>query len=205
MMPTTTFWNLSETKKEKIRLAAIKELATVSLDKVSINKIIKDADISRGSFYMYFEDIFDLIFYLVDDSTRQVREEMIRREIFKSGDLEEIILGYHDVMYDYYDNDMYRNLFKNTMIYFQGRPQEEIQSLKGKMSRRDNLEQLMKIINVEEFVSTEENFIRNIIELSLLMFRNTMFKTFMQGLDKQKSAEMLKSNLDILKNGYRRK
>jgi len=204
-MPTSTFWNLPESKKEKIRNAAVKELASVSFDKVSINKIIKDADISRGSFYMYFEDIYDLIFYLMEDSTRQVRDEMIRRQAFATGKLDEIILAYHDVMYDYYDNELYRDLFKNTMIYFQGRPQEEIRQFKGKIENKDNLEALLRVLNRQDFMSQDEEYVRTIIELSLLMFRNTMFKTFMANLDKNQSAEMLKNYLEILKNGYRRK
>ncbi len=204
-MPTTTFWNLPETKKEKIRIAAIKELASVSFDKVSINKIIKDADISRGSFYMYFEDIYDLILYLMEDSTRQVKDEMIRRGALNNGKLDEIILSYHDVMYDYYDNELYRNLFKNTMIYFQGRPQDEMRSLKGKFENRDNFELLSKILDPQDLSCQDEDFIKNVIELGFLMFRNTMFKTFIQNLNKNQSAELLKNYLEILKNGYRRK
>ena len=35
-------------------------------EKASINQIIKEADISRGSFYQYFEDKDDLYFFLID-------------------------------------------------------------------------------------------------------------------------------------------
>jgi len=204
-MPTKTFWNLPDQKKEKIRQAAIKELASVSFDKVSINQIIKDADISRGSFYMYFEDIYDLIFYLLEDSTRQVREEMIRRNAFASRKLDEIIIIYHDVMYDYYDNEIYRNLFKNTMIYFHGRPQEEIKTLKGRIEEPNNIGLLLKVIDKSEFISDDEEYLKSVLEIGFLIFRNTMFKTFIMGLDKIQSAKLLKNNLEILKNGYRRK
>ncbi|MGH4119783.1 TetR family transcriptional regulator [Clostridium sp.] len=55
-LPTETFSNLSVKKKNKIIEAIKNEFARVPYEKVSINKIVQDADISRGSFYMYFED-----------------------------------------------------------------------------------------------------------------------------------------------------
>ena len=47
-----------------IREAAIREFSRVPLDKVSINKIVKYADISRGSFYTYFQDKEDVFQYI---------------------------------------------------------------------------------------------------------------------------------------------
>ena len=55
-MPSERFYRLSEEKRKMICEAAIKEFARVTIDKVSINQIIKNANISRGSFYTYFED-----------------------------------------------------------------------------------------------------------------------------------------------------
>lgn len=55
-MPTERFNRLPDKKKEAIRIAAAKEFARVLPEEVSINRIIRDAEISRGSFYTYFED-----------------------------------------------------------------------------------------------------------------------------------------------------
>ena len=55
-MPSTRFENLAEEKKEKIIEAAIEEFIEKGYERASINSIIKMADISRGSFYTYFED-----------------------------------------------------------------------------------------------------------------------------------------------------
>ena len=67
-MPTERFYRLPEEKKRIIRDAAFKEFARVPIDKVSINQIIKEADISRGSFYTYFEDKWDLLGYIFEES-----------------------------------------------------------------------------------------------------------------------------------------
>ena len=55
-MPTERFLRLPKEKIEAIRIAAVKEFMRVPLEEASINRIVHDADISRGSFYTYFED-----------------------------------------------------------------------------------------------------------------------------------------------------
>jgi AcrR family transcriptional regulator len=64
-LPTETFLNLHHDKKNKIINAIKKEFARVPFEKVSINKIVQNADISRGSIYMYFEDTMDMVTYVL--------------------------------------------------------------------------------------------------------------------------------------------
>ena len=71
-MPTERFYRLPEEKKRTIRDAAFKEFARVPIDKVSINQIIKEADISRGSFYTYFEDKWDVLSCIFEESKDRV-------------------------------------------------------------------------------------------------------------------------------------
>lgn len=73
-MPTDRFYRLPEEKKKIIREAAIKEFARVPYEKASINKIIKNADISRGSFYTYFEDKKDVINYIFEAGGMQMAQ-----------------------------------------------------------------------------------------------------------------------------------
>lgn len=77
-MPTDTFFNLANSKKEKIEKYSIKEFANYGYTKASINRIIKDAQISRGSFYSYFLDKDDLYLYLITkyfDITQEVNQQ----------------------------------------------------------------------------------------------------------------------------------
>lgn len=55
-MPTQTFHNLEKIKQKAIIDACIDEFSTCPFSQASINQIIKKANISRGSFYQYFED-----------------------------------------------------------------------------------------------------------------------------------------------------
>lgn len=66
-MPKETFYNLPADKKKRILDAASEEIVRVPASEMSINKIIQRADISRGSFYQYFDDKHDLIQYMLSD------------------------------------------------------------------------------------------------------------------------------------------
>ena len=77
-MPTQRFLNLKESKKNAILEAAANEFARVPYSAASINQIIKEAEISRGSFYTYFEDKDDLMRYML----RGFRDTL-RKKIFE--------------------------------------------------------------------------------------------------------------------------
>ena len=76
-VPSTRFENLAEEKKEKIIEAAIEEFIERGYERASINSIIKMADISRGSFYTYFEDKDDILSYIINSFTAKSTEFII--------------------------------------------------------------------------------------------------------------------------------
>lgn len=91
-MPTERFYHLPEAKKKIIREAAIEEFTKVPFEKVSINKIIQSAGISRGSFYTYFEDKRDVLRYIFSDTADRLKTswtESLRKyegDIWKSSE-----------------------------------------------------------------------------------------------------------------------
>ncbi len=64
-MPKSTFLNLPLEKREAIIGAAILEFKDNNFDSSSINKIVENSGISKGSFYQYFEDKKDLYKYII--------------------------------------------------------------------------------------------------------------------------------------------
>ena len=64
-MSSSTFLNLPAEKQEKLLEAATREFSHKPFNEASINQIIKEAGIPRGSFYMYFQDKEDLFRYLL--------------------------------------------------------------------------------------------------------------------------------------------
>lgn len=64
-MPKETFYRMPDEKRERIMAAAEREFLENSFEAASINRIIKEAAIPRGSFYQYFEDKKDIFLYIV--------------------------------------------------------------------------------------------------------------------------------------------
>lgn len=85
-MPKSTFYRLSEEKKKRILEAAKQEFLRVPYQEASINKIIKTAEIPRGSFYQYFEDKQDLFTYVLNEHHDQVVEETLKEMELAQGD-----------------------------------------------------------------------------------------------------------------------
>ena len=75
-MPSERFLNLPQEKRDKISLAAMNEFCREPLESVSINRIIREAGISRGSFYTYFEDKQDVLSFLGEELHKRNDETM---------------------------------------------------------------------------------------------------------------------------------
>ncbi|MDR1547328.1 MAG: TetR/AcrR family transcriptional regulator [Hungatella sp.] len=86
-MPTERFYNLPAAKKKTIRDAALGEFTRVPFEKVSINKIIQTAGISRGSFYTYFEDKRDVLGYIFENAAEKFQNGWVNCAERNNGDL----------------------------------------------------------------------------------------------------------------------
>ncbi|QBD78149.1 TetR/AcrR family transcriptional regulator [Ktedonosporobacter rubrisoli] len=91
-MPKKTYFHLSEEKRGRIFDAALQEFATHSFSEASINQIIKNADIPKGSFYQYFANKEDLYLYLLETVANEFAEPLKHeQEISQEADVFEVI------------------------------------------------------------------------------------------------------------------
>ena len=86
-MPSNTFFNLPEEKRETFLRSARREFAQKPYSEASINQIIREAGIPRGSFYMYFSDKEDLFRYLMERHAEGLLERLIHLLEAERGDL----------------------------------------------------------------------------------------------------------------------
>lgn len=97
-MPTQTFNNLAEEKKQRIFNAIYTELKRVPFPEMSINQVIKNAGIPRGSFYQYFENKNDAFDFFITESSRKIKEGIMKRISSMHGDIFEIAETVFDEM-----------------------------------------------------------------------------------------------------------
>jgi TetR/AcrR family transcriptional regulator len=97
VMPTSTFYNLEETKRKQIFDACVEEFSQHTFSEASINQIIKAANISRGSFYQYFSDKEDCYMYLLGEIAK---EKMILFKDIVAKDDGDTVFEEYEKMFD---------------------------------------------------------------------------------------------------------
>lgn len=65
-MPSQTFFNLPDEKREALIKIALDEFSTSDYSSASISHIVREIGIAKGSFYQYFQDKKDLYIYLLN-------------------------------------------------------------------------------------------------------------------------------------------
>lgn len=85
-MPTQTFWNLPEEKRQALIDICLDEFANNEYANASISRIVAQAGIAKGSIYQYFADKQELFLYLLDLSN-QKRLDYLRNEGLPAADI----------------------------------------------------------------------------------------------------------------------
>jgi TetR/AcrR family transcriptional regulator len=79
-MPKETFFNLPEQKRKAVFDAAVSEFSEHMFSDASINRIVKAAQIPRGSFYQYFQGKEDLFSYVIAEIFADIEKLMQARQ-----------------------------------------------------------------------------------------------------------------------------
>ncbi len=204
-MPKTTFLNLPDEKKAKILLAAKKELSETPFEAASINKIIKEAEISRGSFYMYFEDKYDLISVLLDDFKDQYQSAIISIARTTNGSLKKIIIGIHDYVYQEIKDKENCGLLKNFLIYSSTNFQKNDNLKRVNPLFLRIINQFMHLIDNNQFKLSDAEYIKNVVEISFAALREALRQAIINDIKIEDSRAHLIQLMDILQEGYSRK
>lgn len=111
-MPKETFFNLKPDKKAIVLNAALKEFSQHSVQEASVANIVRDSEISRGSFYKYFEDIEDLYYYFYHHITQHAHGTVIEAIKNADGDLFKGLEGYLKELIHAFSDPLYHDYFK---------------------------------------------------------------------------------------------
>ena len=63
-MVKQTFKNLPSAKRRRIEAVLLEEFSTYPLADAKVSHIVKNANIARGAFYKYFDDLIDAYVYI---------------------------------------------------------------------------------------------------------------------------------------------
>lgn len=189
-MPKELFFNLSKEKQNRLIQASKEEFSRVPFEEVSINKIIKNADISRGSFYTYFENKEDLLEYIMSEY-----RDCLVKDLLESFDNDNV-----DIF------NVFENIFENIIVYINGESNINLcKNVFSNLKIKENLaftkehDQLQEIctnkmlekINIDKLnIETKED-VKDIISILVSIMKESIVE-----------ITCFKSNIDETKKRY---
>ncbi len=206
-MPTQRFLHLPDIKREKIKRAAIREFSKFSFSDVSINQIIKEADISRGSFYTYFEDKEDLLAYLLRDFQETCKRWFFQNLELCEGNIYQVFWNSILVLINYgreqQDFIFYKNIFldakfmtETSMIGFKdffNKSKEERELVRCCFDKLDH--SVCPVSSIEE--------LSDLLELLLFLVAKSMAMYFMESADIDEILDGIKFQFKVVEEGVR--
>lgn len=205
-MVKKTFYNLSPEKRERITNAVKKEFAENPREKVSINRIIKEANISRGSFYQYFDDKVDLVELLSVNFKKNVMTYAINQLLSNDGN---IFIVYEN-MFDRIVNDIeeednskfYKNILTHLKVngnLFSDFMQYRLPDLQDKIKNDINIG---SFINAKYLNCQSEEEILHILNILNLVIINSVFNIFVKQSPIEKERQSFLTKLNLMRKGF---
>lgn len=196
-----TFYNLPYEKRKRITDAVIKEFMERPNEKVSINRIIKTAEISRGSFYQYFDDKVDLIEII----TKTMFEESSNKakEILKlsCGDLFVMYIKMFDYFGDYSSQKQAMKIMRNIVDSFKANDDLVSEYLKNRFNMALTNNEIYTMVDRQNLKFQDNESVKYLIEILTQVLKNAIFDVFVAGSDREEVRERLIKKIDIIKQG----
>lgn len=196
-MPKTTFYNLNQEKRKNIENALIKEFEKNSIDKLSISKIIKQANIPRGSFYQYFEDKDDAINYIINRFIEVEHKKVCNFLVETKGDIFEASIKIFDDMVENLNDEKKIKLCKNIL--------EELRKNNINIFERKNaLEEkkdIESIIDISKLNIEKEEDIKYFIGIIAVVTRALSIDVIKRKISPGEGRKILIKEFNILKQG----
>ena len=198
-MPRKTYTNLAKDKKERIFNAGVLEFSYHEFNDASVNTIVKMANISKGSFYQYFNDKSDFYWFIVMDIIIGHIGEYENLLKGNKGDLfktEELIFN---KMMDLFDDAKYKKLITNA---YKSAYMEIIQKIntRGSVVYINMYDILMNFGFKGYNIKSKDDFIV-VFDMLRNIFNNTIMSMIIDDLSKSKTKELYTKQLLVLEKG----
>lgn len=196
-----TFYNLPYEKRKRITDAVIKEFMERPNEKVSINRIIKTAEISRGSFYQYFDDKVDLIEIITktmfDESSNKAKEILK----LSCGDLFVMYIKMFDYFDDYSSQKQTMKIMRNIVDSFKANEDLVSEYLKNRFNIALSNNEIYLMVDRQNLKFQDNESVKCLIEILTQVLKNAIFDVFVAGSDREEVRERLIKKIDIIKQG----
>lgn len=186
-MPKKTFYNLPEEKRKKILDAACSEFLRVPYEEVSINQIIKIAQIPRGSFYQYFDDKDDLFDYFIHIYKEKLMSWFIEKLNECNGDIFGVVERCYEAFINNYSEYLaggIMNIFCNSLL--RGKVSDSMNS-KENDSIKDKI---LDAVDIEKTTLKDKEEAMKLLEIMSVIIHDSVGSAIMVQSKKVDDAEV---------------
>ena len=187
-----TFYNLSDDKRKRVLQAILEEFADTDSEKISINRIIKRANISRGSFYQYFDDKVDLVEVLFLTLVDMNIKDAYRALSESDGDIFALYNSFLEILFRLSKDEFYNNIMRNLCRSMYSADSLIAEYVQTRCRGFDELNQLAQCVNRSKLrFSTDEEMVA-LHQIFVAILRDCANRLYVLDV----SAAVLKSDFD---------
>lgn len=201
-----TFYNLTKEKRTRIINAVKKEFTNNPKEKVSINRIIKEANISRGSFYQYFDDKVDLIELLSSNFKQRIVNFGIDHLRAHDGNIFLVYEDMFDAIVSEINKDENKGFYKNILVHlktngnlFTDFLQHRCPNING---NKDTATTLDLYVNPKYLNCKTRDDIFHIITILNLVMVNSVFNIFVKQKSVAEERESFLTKMQLMRKGF---
>lgn len=196
-----TFYNLPEEKRQRIIDAIMKEFSSSSSEKISINQIIKNANISRGSFYQYFDDKVDLIEVMTKKFAEISLEKANSILENANGDIFYTYAKLFDIIAELGENEKHKVILKNILNNIKANDNLISEYMYNRFDGCNFIYGITTLFNTENLKYKEEKDVIYLSQILSQVLKNAIFDHFVLGEDCETIKNSYLRKLEIIKSG----
>ncbi len=197
-MPSDKFLALDTLKQKQLLDSAKKEFANKKYEDASINQIIKNIKMPRGSFYLYFNNKRDLYYYILKNYVQEFKKSFINILQNNNQDLFLSLTIFYDLIVNNKNNQqLITNIFANIN-------QEQLDCVMPQFIKEEMDGSVIKNINIDNY-NLDHNEIGILLSIVLPLFFNAIAVSLKENNQKELIRVHYLAQLNIIKRGLERK
>ncbi|WP_080872155.1 TetR/AcrR family transcriptional regulator [Oceanobacillus timonensis] len=204
-MPTSTFFNLNDSKRATLLQAVEKEFARAPLSQASIANIVKLAGVSRGSFYQYFDGKEDAFYYLLKLHTDKRRAFFLNQLQETGGDLMASMDKIFRLTLTELSKEKQLQFLKNAILNVTHEIEDSFTELfLGKHNEVDAMNQVKDLVDFNKLnIDSKQEFFHVMQILTSVTFRNIVDQ-LTRDLSCEEAVENFRIEMNLLSKGLRK-
>ncbi len=196
-----TFYNLPQEKRQRIINAVMQEFSGSSPEKVSINRIIKTADISRGSFYQYFDDKVDLVEILTEVFIKKSFEKARTALKESNGDMFFTYEKIFDIITELGNDKKQKAVLKNIFKNIKANDDLVSEYFMNRFTGFSEYDDIIKYFNRDNLKFKDDYSVSCLYKILAQILKSAIFDLYVLGIDCNKVKECYLRKIEIIKAG----